>query len=103
MTAKLFHPDDFSDLHRRAEEKFRAAEAKPDEPPPTAELKRLVHELQVHQIELEMQNEELHCTQSELEASRMRYITKPIDPENLVEALGAWAATASGSTPSKPA
>ena len=37
------------------------------------EIKELVHELQVHQIELEMQNKELMRTQSELEESRNKY------------------------------
>ena len=37
------------------------------------DLDKLVHELQIHQVELEMQNEELRRTQEELQASREQY------------------------------
>jgi PAS domain S-box-containing protein len=37
------------------------------------ELQRLVHELRLHQIELDLQNEELHRAQAALEATRSRY------------------------------
>lgn len=36
-------------------------------------MQKIVHQLQVHQIELEMQNEELRRTQFELETARLRY------------------------------
>jgi len=39
---------------------------------PVEDVQKLVHELQVHQIELQMQNEELRRTQRELEAARER-------------------------------
>jgi PAS domain S-box-containing protein len=73
MTEKQFHPDDLTDLRRLAEASIRAGEALPEEPLSSADMKRLIHELRVHQIELEMQNEELRRTQNELEASRTRY------------------------------
>ncbi len=64
------------DLRRRAEEKARE-EAVPM-PEDLGKLspgkaRKVLHELRVHQIELEMQNEELRRVQNELEASRARY------------------------------
>ena len=40
--------------------------------PGEAEARRLIQELQLHRIELEMQNEELHRVQDELKAARAR-------------------------------
>ncbi len=37
------------------------------------ELIRVIHELRVHQIELELQNEELRCAHEELQKSRAEY------------------------------
>ncbi len=44
-----------------------------DIPISAEEVQRTLHELRVHQIELEMQNGELRQTQVELDASRARY------------------------------
>ena len=61
-----------SELRKEAEEKLR-----PDtidtERLSEAEVRKLAHELQVYQIELEMQNEELRKSSNELEDSRDRY------------------------------
>ncbi|MBF0525999.1 MAG: response regulator [Deltaproteobacteria bacterium] len=62
------------DLRKLAEEKaLRDAPALDLEPLPPKAVQQLLHELQVHQIELEMQNDELRRTQTELEASQTRY------------------------------
>ena len=59
-------------LRKRAEEK--AAESpKETEPLSPAATRLTLHELRVHQIELEMQNEELRRAQAELDASRALY------------------------------
>ena len=69
-------PEPKQALRQRAEKKAREA-ARPRKGPDAlspAEVRRLNHELQMHQIELEMQNEELRRVQSGLEATRSRYV-----------------------------
>ena len=53
--------DEFMDLRSRAEAAIqeRAIDFPDVSTLPTKELQALVHELQVHQIEMEMQNDEL--------------------------------------------
>ena len=60
-------------LRRRAEAQLESAKSPAAPARSAAEMKRIVHELQVHQIELELQNEELQQTRAEAEAERDRY------------------------------
>jgi PAS domain S-box-containing protein len=68
---------DSEDLRRRAEETARrVAVMTPQalDALSSDELRRTLHELHVHQVELEMQNEELRRAQAELDAARARYV-----------------------------
>ena len=73
MKKKQPGPKKFADLRRRAEKKASAVEAKAKVSLSPAETQRTLHELHVHQIELELQNEELRGAQAELEATKARY------------------------------
>ena len=64
---------DAAELRRRAEARLRADTTKGAPARTEAEAQRLVHELQVHQIELEMQNDELRESRAEVEAGLERY------------------------------
>lgn len=61
-------PDQQSTLRSEAEERLALTPA-----PPSPSMEELLHELRVHQIELEMQNEELQRARTALEASHDRY------------------------------
>jgi two-component system cell cycle sensor histidine kinase/response regulator CckA len=76
MTKRDDRPKDAGDLRQRAEELARETAARATEAPTDLspeELRRTLHELRVHQIELEMQNEELRRAQAEIDAARARY------------------------------
>jgi PAS domain S-box-containing protein len=61
------------ELRRSAEKKFSATELEIPETLTPGETHKILHELRVHQIELEMQNDELRRTQGELDVVRARY------------------------------
>jgi PAS domain S-box-containing protein len=60
------------ELRQQAERRLHLDTIAPEELS-EAEIAVLVHELRVHQVELETQNEELRRTQTELEQSRSKY------------------------------
>jgi PAS domain S-box-containing protein len=70
MKNKLGTLSDADELRRQAEQQLTNQQ----EPGPSAEsAQRLLHELQVHQIELEMQNEALREARAEAESALERY------------------------------
>jgi precorrin-6B methylase 1 len=63
------HEDGPTKLRQRAEEARRKLLPASDNLSPDA-IQKMLHELQVHQIELELQNEEMRRAQDELLAAR---------------------------------
>ena len=68
MTTRISASDRLAELRQQAEQSTKRSA---DHPP--TEHQQLIHDLQVHQIELEMQNEELHRTQEQLNESLEKY------------------------------
>ena len=67
-------PTEAEALRARAESRLKQkGRSDTNDPGTAAETQRLVHELQVHQIELEMQNEALQKARAEAEAGLKRY------------------------------
>ena len=65
--------DRFNHLRKRAETRL-STESEPLDDLSSEQIRELVHELRTHQIELELQNEELRNAQRELAESRERYV-----------------------------
>ena len=74
MTDGKRHPDNAASLRRRAEKAARARAAEIDKTLSPEAAREALHELRVHQIELEMQNDELRRAQAELEAAQARFL-----------------------------
>ena len=61
-----------AELRRQAKEAMKSRRSSMEKMP-VEDVRKLVEELQIHQVELEMQNEELRSTQSELEQTKKEY------------------------------
>ena len=72
-TVKDKNPSTAAELRRHAEDRLQAKNVESQPPRTEAGMQRRDHELEVHQIELEMQNAELRGTREELELSRDTY------------------------------
>jgi PAS domain-containing protein len=72
----IYDEIDYTDdqmLRRKAEEKLKQKQIAADKPEMETDVKKLLHELQVHQIELEMQNEELRHAYETSEAALKKH------------------------------
>src|ERR1017187_8553918 len=70
---KADSPTHAAELRRRADARLQSQKPPANAPRSAHETQRLLHELQVHQIELELQNEELRNSRAQLEAAVSRY------------------------------
>jgi signal transduction histidine kinase/ActR/RegA family two-component response regulator len=73
---------DAADLRRKAEEQVPAQLSTADVSPEELDAKRLLHELQVHQIELEMQNSELQQLCHTLEQNQRELVQAKVVAES---------------------
>jgi PAS domain S-box-containing protein len=74
MKKKPATPLDAAELRSQAEAKLSERKKKTAAPPATeSDLKHLIHELEVHQIELEMQNEEVVQSRAQVEVGLHQY------------------------------
>ena len=76
MTQEMDSKNNFSGLRTRAEEMLRSASLDLEDISPLSpdEVQKLAHNLMVHQIELEMQNEDLRQAQIKLEELKDKYL-----------------------------
>lgn len=72
MKNNISAPAETANKRLKAEERLRSETGEKDVTLPETEAYRLLHELQVHQIELEMQNDELRRAKEDLEAAEAK-------------------------------
>jgi len=65
---------EFELLRKKAEELLKKRTISPDSPRSEVEILKLIHELEVHQIELELQNEELTAAKNQQQEAAAKYI-----------------------------
>ncbi|NOG83073.1 MAG: PAS domain S-box protein [Planctomycetes bacterium] len=72
MKKRTSQQEQESELRKRAETRLKS-QVQVSEEMSNSDIKKLIHELEVHQVELQMQNDKLRETQMKLEESRSRY------------------------------